>query len=102
MEEITFEDGSGLRGTDACVLEVREQGQWIVSTHGAMYYDADGSPWIACPQDGSLVNNDGPVPFYEHMSMPDTSMHAPSGLPLDGIGFVLVLAAMALTRRNRN
>jgi hypothetical protein len=90
MEEIVFEDGSGLRGDDACVRETTEDGgeTWSPSIVGQMYYDADGDPWIGC-HEGQMVNNDGSVPYL----MPDTAM-SPDGLP-DITGLVLVLVLLA-------
>lgn len=88
MEELVFEDGSGLRGTDACVFEVRgaETGVWQPAEPGHTYANASGRPWIGCEVQ--------PV-------LPDTAADVPHGLPLDGILFVLAVLAANVWHRVR-
>ena len=83
MEEVEFEDGSALSGSDACVVMVRDdEGVWSNAVPGYMYADADGDPWIGC-EIGTPV------------FMPNTSMDEP-GPGLFGLVPLLFLLSLAL------
>lgn len=91
MEEIVFEDGSGLRGDDACVTSVRdaETGTWTAAEPGRTFYDAHGRPWPACDATAAVA------------TLPDTAVAPPVGPDLTGPIVVIVLLVTLVTDRVR-
>ena len=87
MEVVTFEDGSALCGDDAHVFGVRDaDGEWAAAVPGREYRDATGRPWYGAPE--------ASLSYASHCwvtPLPDTSLPAPGGLPLEGPLLLLLL-----------